>query len=540
VKTSPFARIATVLFFGCVLLLLFIPIKTRFNFFDEGFSVLNAARIATGEVPYRDFFTIYLPGQFYALSAVFTAFGTGLLAARIYDILVRFVLVLSVYCIARRLTTRALALVAAAAVTILLASAWFYTYPIFPALALGLLSVASVLEYARTCHRRWLLLAGLLLGVAALFRWDMGACFGLSAVLTLLLARLSPAGRDGSSGAARVASELLWLVGGVLVVLLPCLAWLGWKAGFRTLWSQLVVAQWTIIRLRWKPYPPLLPDIIPARLNLHGLRVSYAVLVGWLEFYLPIALYLLAFVHYGLALARRRTRFSTQQWGTLAMALVGALMLNQALNRYDHLHVLSTWLFVPLVAVGLIHEIGLDLRPLAIKRCFLLLWTALGALYLYSLLGEVHSALAKYPPWGCYSSVERAGCVSLWWDEEEAVHFIRTHTVAGEPIYVGNRQHDVISISDSGFYFLADRPSATQYHELEPGITTTEAVQRTIVEEIEARQVRWIVLMDGSDYAEPNGSGVSSGVYVLDEFIRSRFAQVAEFGNYQVWARLGP
>jgi len=57
--------------------------------YDEGLMVSGAARVLDGAIPYRDFWTIYAPGQFYALAGVFKLFGVSLLASRIYEVLLR-------------------------------------------------------------------------------------------------------------------------------------------------------------------------------------------------------------------------------------------------------------------------------------------------------------------------------------------------------------------------------------------------------------------------------------------------------------------
>jgi 4-amino-4-deoxy-L-arabinose transferase-like glycosyltransferase len=146
--------------------------KTPFNY-DEGFAVFNATRVMDGDVPYRDFWAIYPPGQFYALAAIFRIFGATLFVVRIYDTIVRFVIVISVYLIAKKTTTPPLALFVCIVTTLLLASARSYALAVFPSLALGLLSILSLLEHVNTGQRRWLLLTGMLIGIATLFRWDI-------------------------------------------------------------------------------------------------------------------------------------------------------------------------------------------------------------------------------------------------------------------------------------------------------------------------------------------------------------------------------
>ena len=43
-----------------------------------GKAVAGACRVLAGDVPYRDFWTMYAPGQFYAVAGLFAAFGREL------------------------------------------------------------------------------------------------------------------------------------------------------------------------------------------------------------------------------------------------------------------------------------------------------------------------------------------------------------------------------------------------------------------------------------------------------------------------------
>ena len=91
------------------------------------------------------------------------------------------------------------------------------------------------------------------------------------------------------------------------------------------------------------------------------------------------------------------------------------------------------------------------------------------------------------------------------------------------------------------FYFLAERHSATKYHELHPGLATTEEVQLEIIDELKRKNVKFIVLWSGAEnVTEPNESSVSSGVTLLDDFIRTNYAPVMYFGPYKILQKLMP
>ncbi len=70
------------------------------NAYDEGIVLTGSMRVAAGQVPHRDFYSIYGPAQFYILAVLFKFFGQTLLIERALDLFYRALLVASVYVIA--------------------------------------------------------------------------------------------------------------------------------------------------------------------------------------------------------------------------------------------------------------------------------------------------------------------------------------------------------------------------------------------------------------------------------------------------------
>jgi len=90
-------------------------------------------------------------------------------------------------------------------------------------------------------------------------------------------------------------------------------------------------------------------------------------------------------------------------------------------------------------------------------------------------------------------------------------------------------------------YFAMDRMPATRWHHFDSGLQTSERIQREIVAELESQRVRFAILETTWDgIAEPNGSGRSSGVKVLDEYLRGAYSAVAQFGEIYVLERNAP
>ena len=120
---------------------------------------------------------------------------------------------------------------------------------------------------------------------------------------------------------------------------------------------------------------------------------------------------------------------------------------------------------------------------------------------------------------------------------QNAVKYIQEKVPETGRIFVGNSRHDKIHVADIIFYFLADRHSATKFDLLHPGITTTLEVQRHIISDIERHKVPYVVLWNWDAGYEPNEAAVSSGVTVLDDFIRDQYVPDRQFGAYHIWKR---
>jgi len=78
------------------------------------------------------------------------------------------------------------------------------------------------------------------------------------------------------------------------------------------------------------------------------------------------------------------------------------------------------------------------------------------------------------------------------------------------PIFVACERHDRIFINAIGLYFLSGRPSGTYFSQLDPGIATTELVQKRIIADLQRNNVQTVFVWH-LDVYEPNLSSTSSG-----------------------------
>jgi len=69
--------------FALLIMFLIVHARTTYNVYDEGIISYGAVRILHGDVPYRDFWTMYAPAQFYIVAVLYKLFGLKLLVVRI-------------------------------------------------------------------------------------------------------------------------------------------------------------------------------------------------------------------------------------------------------------------------------------------------------------------------------------------------------------------------------------------------------------------------------------------------------------------------
>src|SRR5215210_3452804 len=162
---------------------------------DEGLMLQAVERIAHGQVPYRDFWWFYPPGQPYLLAGLRELTGPSLLTWRIVRVLADASVALLVYVHARRAAGPRLSLAAWAAAALAMAyPSGPHPFPIALALVLG----------ALLAFERRPLLAGVLVGIAAAWRIEF-ALFAAAGIGLGLLAEARGRPRAAAPAIGRFA-----------------------------------------------------------------------------------------------------------------------------------------------------------------------------------------------------------------------------------------------------------------------------------------------------------------------------------------------
>ncbi len=505
-------------------------IRRPLNVYDEGLILHGAERILLGEIPYRGFWTVYAPAQYYVLAGLFRLFGARVLVARVYDTLVRAALALAAYRLADTLTNRAGALL-----VWLFEIAWlgffeFYLYPAYPALLFCLATVLALQKATRSnqgSRSLYWWIAGACIGATALFRHDFAA-YQLAVIVSVAAGWYWRSTRERP---LPVIWQAWWRLaaGTALVAGPPYLALIS-AAGIGTMWEQLIrFPATTFPEVRAMPFPrPTAPPLSPA---------FWEQTLAYLPYYLPIALAGLGVLVALRDAGRRRELPST--WAVCsALALLSLLLFQQARVRSDLVHNVQMLTLMPVLLAGLVGESPQGAGMLRYWRQGLAV-LLLGLLLAHPWREATQRWRSGFPwPNTPPSRIAKAYPVPVEAQLEQVALRLESLTSPGEPIYVGVGTHHRIFVNEPLIYFLADRPAATRYHELHPGQATTRAVQQEIIADLEREQVRWIVISTRYDgVREPNASAVSSGVTDLDRYIAAQFRTFAQIGPYTILSR---
>ena len=121
-------------------------------------------------------------------------------------------------------------------------------------------------------------------------------------------------------------------------------------------------------------------------------------------------------------------------------------------------------------------------------------------------------------------------------DRIRTIEFIDSHTTPDQKLYVGGTRHDIIFANDNLIYFGSQRMPATKWSHFDPVLQNTYNIQTEMVHELAANPPPYIVLNSEFDpVREANASSRSTGVTVLDEYIRSKYRPVQTFGMMSIW-----
>lgn len=510
--------------------------------------IVGGLRVGAGDVPYRDFWSMYAPGAFYLNAGLFALFGrevavSGLAACTLNGVSGALLFVW--------LRAAGFSALPAALLSVVYALTQWRGGPELTgydvARPLLLVGWIQCTRYLARGAGGALLGAGGAFGVAAWFKHDVGAYAALGASGGLVLATLLCGERRLPAWLApvRVVGQL---AAGAALALLPVVLVLGWAAG-PSAWDDLIRFPATDYRaVRTEPYPPWVPEPGPALAWLAdpgdlalGREASDAA-SAWLLAYVPLGVLALAAV----VAVRRRSQWPPARVAGLWLCAVSLVPFWLAAHVQQNTHLQTMALLcAPLLATLLAQPARCATRRLGL--CAAAGWGA--GLAIPAVAQIVWAAWA----WPDARAVGLPGLAGVHVSAEQysayapVARFVRERVPEGEPIYVGVWRHDAIVIGDPRLFVLTGRRSATRYHEPHPAVSDRPLVQEEIIADIERHNVRCVVLWK---FGWPNArlDAIKAGYRArlpdvgserLDAYLRSEFEVVAEHGEYAVLWRRG-
>ena len=510
-------------FLGAGLLFL-LTSESAVGLYDEGVMLTGALRVLHGDLPSRDFFANYGPGQFWVLATAFWLFGATVLVARVYDAAVCAAIVVLAYAWTARSQPRWLALACALCLGALLVEFRLACSPIQLCLLLSLAAALRLCDaLAADAPPAKLAPISAALGLLLVCRYDIAplvaATFGL-AIVAVELSRVLAGQLDRRAAIRRLITCAGVLSAGPLVaagllaalgVLGPALEGLSHYSGAK------------YVANRSLPWP-----------GLSDLRVMPLDTAAVYAPPLAAAIGLLTLARArraGLALHAERDLVAV-----LVFTVITACDFTKGFVRTSGPHmVFANVPATVLVSLCVPRLLSASARTRRAVTAVATLFTS------WVLVRNAYSAAPLYRQWraaGTSPALPALSCFRLEPARLEAAAAIVAHTDPSERIHSATGRHDKIFAGDMAIYFVTQRLPATRWHHYEPGVQTTPHVQREIIAALEEQQVRWVLVDPSHDQVrEPNLSALSSGVHQLDRYLRARYAPAQQFGHLVLAAR---
>ena len=483
------------------------------NLLDEGSTAAQALRIVNGELIYRDFFTVVTPGSYYTVAWLFQVFGESLMVLRWTALVTGLLIALVTLIVARRVMAWPFAAGAALMTTVW---GWFLVTPNLYSLQAALLALIALwcyLRYVDVSGTRWIVAAGVVTGLAALVKQNVGAYAAVALIATIWMSRLFDAeGRWRDRWRATA-----FFIGGIGSSMLPALLLLILAGAGPYLYESWVYYPLAQYPERFAlPYPAFFQP-----LPEHGIFERWVRVV----IFLPVIVYPLT----AMAMVRSRDRHAL-----LAIALMGILLLLQSWPRADVAHILfglqpTFILFGYLLDRGAAAVSGDPPAKAGGYRFGRGIATAVMLVPVAAVLWKGYQRTDwEYANYVAHVRSDRGAGITTLPIEANRIDFVTRyvieHTDPADPVFVVPWA--------TGFYFLTDRVNPTRTDFL---LFEDPELYPCLLSRLEQHPPKYVIYgytwdVDGKrfrEYAAP-----------IDQYIRSRYAIESGVDGYEIWRRI--
>lgn len=528
-KSTPINKIIPIIIFVLAFLYLLLGFNSGLNIYDEAITLYGAKLISGGAMPYRDFWTIYAPGEYYFLAGLMPLFDWDIAASRILSLLIFFLTAYLIYTITKKTSSRNFAILAFIAAIFRISFISAYSRSVTTIVLIALLNILLFEKFFRERKLAMLFTCGLLTGLAAFFRHDSGAYIFGASFITIFLFGL----REGSPRQFGLVLKYLFMyIAGTAAMFIPLALPFLLNVPIKSLINQLFTVPATVFpEYRAIPHPdPISPLFLENTLTA---KVS-----GFWEgmiFYIPI-LAIIIFL-FNMLKSKLFQDKSSEFYLSILLLTTGLLFLNQARIRSDMEHLYPSMIFT----IPLIFLLLKNIEKQKVRN-----WVTILFLMLFLSFPLAKKAQVVYNGYLSDSSgslnIEHAQTIRL--DKTFAdnyrrmVDYIRNNIPTDEMIYSGVTDHSRFLLNDVMLYYLSDRKSGTFYHELHPGVTTKQNIQLKILNDLNNNNVNYLILKETVNPRQNKEIlNIKSGSDYLDRYISREFETDKTFGEYTIKMR---
>jgi len=410
--------------------------------------------------------------------------------------------------------------------------------------ALGIISIAMLSSYMLS-HRRSatqgrfhlrIILAGIFAALNVFYSVEMGLYTLAAGGLFLLLFSTAPREKIRDR-----FFPLLSYVIGAFIAFLPFVLYFSFHGAIDDLFRNFFAQCRYHIPIWGLRFPPLFAELSKIE-SLQSLKAF--VLSGTFKWYFPILIYLITLTYLVFQ------RFKGQFWKPVSNAILlllvitGIMFFRTPLGRSDgwHLYGIS---FAWLICIFLIESLSTrmwkdllnpDLLPAAVWRLILVLTFAWFFLSSYNLVGTIRDRLVTMTGYrnierDVEPSLERAGGIKLPAEQasqiKAVVDYIRNNTTPDETIFDFSSQ--------GAYYFFADRPMASKYHQV--CYAATEAMQKEVIADLERHKTKLVIFTTGSGFDRIDGVPSVERHPLIAEYLKEKYPESVKIGKVTIVKR---
>jgi hypothetical protein len=516
------------------------------DMFHEGERLAPLNALLRGEIPYRDIYIQH--GLFHDAYRPLLAsklFGPTLEADRILGHLIdplRHVVfyLLGLQIFKSRLFALLSVWVLASGKTYDLARRALSARNVLPIVSIATLA-GHVLSHRRFTFRKFHILpalAGICSTLGMFYSLELGLYSLATGSLFLLIISISFQGNI-----RKRLSPLLSYLAGAFIAFLPFALYFSFHGALDDLFRNSFIQCRYHIPIWGLRFPPLFPELSKV-VSLESLKAFS--LSETFEWYFPITIYLITLTYLMHQVFRGGFWNTNSNYILLLLVMGGIIFFRTPLGRSDrwHLYGISfAWLicifFVQKLSVRIWKDARMDYThfPAAAWRLMAILILAWYVISLYNPVDTVRQRLLTVTGYqnierDVEPPLERSGGIRIPDDQasqiKAVVEYIQTNTEPDETIFDFSNQ--------GAFYFFADRPMATRYHQV--CYASTRAMQEEVIGDLERHRTNLVIFGTGSGYDSIDGVPNVDRHPLIAKYLKENYTESAKIGSTVILKRI--